>query len=1156
VVELRQESEAVAGVEDAGVEDAGGYRYPGSPPFADTELDRMVFKGRADEADTVLHSILSSDLFVLYAVSGMGKTSVLNAGVLHHLRQRDLMPIVLRLNDPAKTPLELIAADIQKTVNESPDVDVRHRFDDGSEEAGDLWDLLAGLELWRGNSLLRPVLIFDQFEELFTLDWSDEQRATFIREFGEIVRRHQLPDSAGAHKPGYTLPPPRVKIVLVIREDAIGELEAFIHDVPQIMRHRFRLEGLNPQQAEDAIREPAKLTDERLASEHFTYSQDAAVLMLNFLRTQDQRGKPVLTANVDPPQLQIICQHIERTIVPAKLAEAEADEPVEITEADLGGPDGLNAILRDFYRSELDSFPPTEREHIRDLCETGLISSSSRRRSLEREQIKEDFAVSPATLEQLVRRRLLRGEDRVGSVYYELAHDSLVAPILAYREQQAAERHDVELRDRWLLGLGILALLMALLGVVITIRADYLQNDLRLAAPILAVLVGAAAILNFLQEPHDRGWRWASAVAAACCGLALVAAVVNDTVIGAGADVRGLTAARPQATIPVVSTQIVEFGDVVVGATSSQAVTITNGSDEAWAVDSIEVAEGHITTEGCTGMLPAQEQCELTVTTAPTAEGTIDDIDDTVTVSMTAASGELGAQYEIVVTAFGVAYPVASVESPTEGDIGSTIVGGEAVLTTVTVSNDSTRPIVVLEPAISGGTSFTTSDEGCKDTEVGPGASCDLGISFAPDEVGTITSALVVGYRDRDSGDDSLVTVLEATLEGVGAPQPPTSSATDLNFGTVTRGGSSIANQVRLDYEDDDQTRVFSVTVTDGEQFQTFGEPCDASPCFIDVVFSPQSDGFSQATLDVHWEAANGDPYIASLVSLTGTGAAPIAEPEDAEFFEVGTRPVAVAVGHDSVWVTNMDDGTVTRLALDGELIYEIGLGTPVDGVAVDDQGSWVVGSEGILFFIDADTGAVSKKITLGMQATKVAVGTDAIWVTANQDDVILRVDRETEQIESIPVGIGPVDIAIGAGAIWVTNRTANTVSRYDPADRTVIEIEVGTTPLGIAAGEEFVWVANFGDDSITRIDHSSCDGIRCLVHDTFEIGDGPDGVAIGDEFVWVTISRGDSVVRVDRDLGIESVRVGSVPDGIDLSGRAVWVTNSGDNTVTRLQGG
>ena len=63
-------------------------RYPGLRPFEDTELDRDLFFGRDVDEQTVLHQILGQDLFVLFAGSGTGKTSLLKAGVMHELRDR------------------------------------------------------------------------------------------------------------------------------------------------------------------------------------------------------------------------------------------------------------------------------------------------------------------------------------------------------------------------------------------------------------------------------------------------------------------------------------------------------------------------------------------------------------------------------------------------------------------------------------------------------------------------------------------------------------------------------------------------------------------------------------------------------------------------------------------------------------------------------------------------------------------------------------------------------------------------------------------------------------------------------------------------------------------------------------------------------------
>src|SRR4051812_20257373 len=102
----------------------GRYRYPGSPPFQDTDLDRALFQGRAAEADTVLQSILASNLFVLYSVSGLGKSSLLNAGVMHRLRERGHWPASVRLNDPGARIVDLIRTGIETAARADPSIDV------------------------------------------------------------------------------------------------------------------------------------------------------------------------------------------------------------------------------------------------------------------------------------------------------------------------------------------------------------------------------------------------------------------------------------------------------------------------------------------------------------------------------------------------------------------------------------------------------------------------------------------------------------------------------------------------------------------------------------------------------------------------------------------------------------------------------------------------------------------------------------------------------------------------------------------------------------------------------------------------------------------------------------------------------------------------
>jgi hypothetical protein len=479
------------------------YRYPGSPPFQDSELDRQLFRGRGEEADQVLHGILSSNLFLLFAMSGLGKTSLLNAGVVHELRARAHWPVAVRLNDPTKRPVVEIREQIEDAARDDPSIDLvrdPNVVGDVDPDAS-LWDLFTSLEVWRGTQLQQLVVIFDQFEELFTLGWASAERQRFITEFGEVMRRHRLrngrPDDAGPNGSG--LPPPTVKVVIVIREDSLGELEALAADVPQILRNRFRLGPLDKRQAEAAIREPALLEDERLGSQRFTYTQAASQEILDFLSTETERDTVVRTDTVDPSQLQIVCQYVERAILPHKVA-ATPTAPVEIDAADLGGRAGLDRILGDFYRRTIESFPSGQQSAVRRLCERGLINPNGRRLSLEEGEIAAEFKVSPAMLQQLVDERLLRADARVGSVYYELAHDTLVSPIHAYSDEQRARRN--RRRVRWAAiaaGCLVLAIGAALLyWLVLRSPSDADSAEpLRLGEPLIRMIDEPGDVAGF-----------------------------------------------------------------------------------------------------------------------------------------------------------------------------------------------------------------------------------------------------------------------------------------------------------------------------------------------------------------------------------------------------------------------------------------------------------------------------------------------------------------------------------------------------------------------------------------------------------------------------------------------------------------------------------
>src|SRR6516225_8383217 len=75
------------------------FRYPGAQPFRDDDVARQTFFGRDGAAIALSDQVLANRLVVVYAKSGVGKTSLLNAGVAPALRKAGTIPLFLRVND-------------------------------------------------------------------------------------------------------------------------------------------------------------------------------------------------------------------------------------------------------------------------------------------------------------------------------------------------------------------------------------------------------------------------------------------------------------------------------------------------------------------------------------------------------------------------------------------------------------------------------------------------------------------------------------------------------------------------------------------------------------------------------------------------------------------------------------------------------------------------------------------------------------------------------------------------------------------------------------------------------------------------------------------------------------------------------------------------
>ncbi len=376
-------------------------------------------------------------LVILYSKSGLGKSSLLNAGVLPEVERDDRFTALnIRFNawteGKTETPVQ-IAREVILSGHDQPTFLHKIFPDDRS-----LWyaaktrqiNSLKNKKLEDGHGLL---LVFDQFEELFT--YPEEAVQQFGRQFSELLQT-AVPQRVRKMTELFTVAQPdlitdaeedaleqriNIRIICAIRSDRMSLLDMVKPQVPQILANRYELKPLSNAEARAAIVQPAQKEGEYL-SPKFEYAPQALDTMLAYLT----KGGPV-----ESFQIQILCQSIEQKVID--------ENDTYIDERDVGDP---KIVFRDYYENQIGRIEdPDEQLAARILIEDGLVYEKEQRRlSIFEGQILDDFGISKDLLRRLVDTHLLRAEPSPrGGYTYELSHDTLVEPVLRAKAKRVED---------------------------------------------------------------------------------------------------------------------------------------------------------------------------------------------------------------------------------------------------------------------------------------------------------------------------------------------------------------------------------------------------------------------------------------------------------------------------------------------------------------------------------------------------------------------------------------------------------------------------------------------------------------------------------------------------------------------------------------------
>lgn len=356
--------------------------------------DADIFFGRESETSAFSKKILAHRLMVIYGKSGVGKTSLIKAGVIPELEDFDSFPIYSRCLD---APLSAV----EKAIIEAASAEVGWMMDAEAEGQGRLLNLLLKCQQAAGK---RVVLFVDQFEELFRLPYQAQQ--DFMRELALCVNAQSQVD---------------LRVVLSLRDDFFTELDTLRDNLPNVFLNVFRLRDLSEEAAVEAIVRPLRNFEAK-------YEDELVEVLIKDLKSEGR---------IAPAQLQIVC---------SKLYEKCAGK-LTITIEDYRILGEAKKILGVYLEEVLERFNVQRRGVARRILKA-LVSSKKTKTLLSDSQIRSQLGAEQSFVEKILGEledyRLIRRVEAEEGYRYELVHEYLVEQVWRWLTEDEAKVKEVQ----------------------------------------------------------------------------------------------------------------------------------------------------------------------------------------------------------------------------------------------------------------------------------------------------------------------------------------------------------------------------------------------------------------------------------------------------------------------------------------------------------------------------------------------------------------------------------------------------------------------------------------------------------------------------------------------------------------------------------------
>ena len=425
-----------------------------------------VLYGRDNEINNLSNWIITHTQTILCGRSGIGKTSILNAGISPIMRKNGFLPIKIRLEHNSTSYIEQIRECVYKEIssikNYCPNGNnkLKAYYEETitviNKDNETLWEFFHRHIFYDSyEKRIIPLIIFDQFEEIFTIENDKKKINSFFKELADLLNditpeyiteyyndKNKIdvqaqnvnglgmifvPDITTSNNlPNYHFSSD-FRIVITLRDDCLSYLEQHIRNIPALKQSKYFLQPINGEDAMSIIINPKP----------GLISKNVALRIISTLNNDSGIGFDDLKDT-----------HVDSAILSLCLSQLFINKPENEETITLPLVEQFNNyIIDNFYTTSINDIPLTIIENLEDI----LVNSESKRECVSLSKLKENH-IPDIYLNILINeRKLLRKFTRNRQIMVEYIHD-ILCPVVEKRKQarefNSQKQKDMILNER------------------------------------------------------------------------------------------------------------------------------------------------------------------------------------------------------------------------------------------------------------------------------------------------------------------------------------------------------------------------------------------------------------------------------------------------------------------------------------------------------------------------------------------------------------------------------------------------------------------------------------------------------------------------------------------------------------------------------------